>query len=125
MEAVEPLYRDLLAEEARAGSGRSAAAGQAGLDLHRAFVARVAEVCDAIAAGDFERRVGGVPGVEAVPGLLAAQHSVNRASDASGAFVREAGAVLTAAAGGRHHRRYLLAGPRGGFRQVAARIDEA
>ncbi|MCI2240507.1 methyl-accepting chemotaxis protein [Paenibacillus sp. TRM 82003] len=110
---------------ARSLFGRPAPAGQGELELHRAFTAHVAEVCEAIAAGDFERRVGGVPGVEAVPELLAAQHSVNRAIDASDAFVREAGAALTAAAGGRHHRRYLLAGLRGGFRQVAGRIDEA
>ncbi|GAB7192420.1 hypothetical protein NUM3379_31290 [Kineococcus sp. NUM-3379] len=95
------------------------------LETYRAFVRQLTETCEAAARGDLEARVRPVPGSDAAPPLVACQHSVNRVLDVSDAFVREAGAALTEAAQGRYHRRLLLTGLHGAFRQAAKAINTA
>ena len=95
------------------------------LEIHRAFVRRLTETCDAAARGDLEARSAPVPGMADVPELMALHHGVNRVLDVSDAYVREASAALSAAAEGRFHRRLLLTGLRGAFRKGAADINGA
>jgi methyl-accepting chemotaxis protein len=95
------------------------------LAVHRAFVRQLTAACDAAAAGDLEARACPVPGSDDVPDLVALQHAVNRMLDVSDAFVRESGVALTTAAEGRFHRRLLLTGLRGAFRQGAEKINAA
>ena len=103
----------------------SAAADAAELAVHRAFVERLTADCAAAARGDLEARSRPVPGSEDVASLRALRAEVNRVLDVSDAFVREAGAALTAAAASRFHRRVLLTGLPGSFRHSAAAINEA
>jgi methyl-accepting chemotaxis protein len=95
------------------------------LEIHRAFVRRLTETCDAAARGDLEARSMPVPGMADVPELMALHHGVNRVLDVSDAYVREASAALTTAAQGRFHRRLLLTGLRGAFRKGATDINTA
>ncbi|MGY1672145.1 methyl-accepting chemotaxis protein [Geodermatophilus sp. SYSU D00710] len=95
------------------------------LEVYRAFVRGLTETCEAAARGDLEARAVPVAGSGAVPDLVALQHGVNRALDVSDAFVRESGAALTSAAEGRYHRRVLLAGLQGAYRQAATDINAA
>ncbi|SOC51645.1 Methyl-accepting chemotaxis protein (MCP) signalling domain-containing protein [Blastococcus aggregatus] len=95
------------------------------LEIHRAFVRRLTETCDAAARGDLEARSAPVPGMADVPELMALHHGVNRVLDVSDAYVREASAALSTAAEGRFHRRVLLTGLRGAFRKGATDINTA
>ncbi len=95
------------------------------LEIHRAFVRRLTETCDAAARGDLEARSAPVPGMADVPELMALHHGVNRVLDVSDAYVREASAALSTAAEGRFHRRLLLTGLRGAFRKGATDINSA
>jgi methyl-accepting chemotaxis protein len=95
------------------------------LAVHRAFVRHLTAAGTAAAAGDLEARACPVPGSDDVPDLVALQHAVNRVLDISDAFVRESGVALTTAAEGRFHRRLLLTGLRGAFRQGAEDINAA
>ena len=84
----------------------------------------VAEVCDRIADGDLEARLDlgdGVPPAVA----LAAQAALNRLLDVTDAFVRESAASLTSAAAGRYHRRFLVRGMPGAYRQGAVMVNDA
>jgi methyl-accepting chemotaxis protein len=95
------------------------------LELYRAVVRRLTETCEAAARGDLEVRALPVAGSDAVPELAAVQHGVNRALDVSDAFVRESRAALAAAAEGRYHRKVLLTGLQGAYRQSATDINTA
>jgi methyl-accepting chemotaxis protein len=95
------------------------------LAVYRAFVRQLTGTCEAAAAGDLEARAGTVPGSDGLPDLEALRQAVNRVLDVSDAFVRESRASLTTAAEGRFHRRLLLTGLRGAFRQGAADINTA
>ncbi len=95
------------------------------LEIHRAFVRRLTETCDAAARGDLEARSAPVPGMADVPELMALHHGLNRVLDVSDAYVREASAALSTAAEGRFHRRLLLTGLRGAFRKGATDINTA
>ncbi|RJK97934.1 methyl-accepting chemotaxis protein [Vallicoccus soli] len=106
--------------------GRAARRGEAEqLALYREAVARVAEVCAAAARGDSEARVVGLPGAQEHQDLAALRTAVNGMLDRTDAFVREAGASLTAASEGRFHRRFLLRGMLGAFRDGAVTISRA
>ncbi len=95
------------------------------LEIHRSFVRRLTETCDAAARGDLEARSLPVPGMNDVPELMALHHGVNRVLDVSDAYVREASAALSTAAAGRFHRRLLLTGLQGAFRKGASDINAA
>lgn len=86
-----------------------------------ASLAVIASVCDRIAEGDLEVRVPILPGG---PTVMTIRTAVNRLADVVDAYVRESRAVLTAADQGRFHRRFLLRGMPGAFREGAQRIDE-
>lgn len=83
----------------------------------------VAGVLAAMAEGDLEVRVPQLPG--ASDGLLTLRSQVNRALDVVDAFVRESRVSLLAAAEGRFHRRMLVRGLPGTFRDAARQIDAA
>jgi methyl-accepting chemotaxis protein len=95
------------------------------LEAYRSFVRQLTETCEAAARGDLEARVRPTPEVAARPELTALHHALNRVLDVSDAFVRESSAALTSAAEGRFHRRLLLTGLRGAFRQSATDINTA
>ncbi|MGY1686802.1 methyl-accepting chemotaxis protein [Geodermatophilus sp. SYSU D00867] len=95
------------------------------LEVHRAFVRRLTETCEAAARGDLEARAVPVDGSDAVPELAALRHGVNRALDVSDAFVRESRAALAAAAEGRFHRSVLRTGLHGAYRHAATDINTA
>ncbi|SDC18113.1 Methyl-accepting chemotaxis protein (MCP) signalling domain-containing protein [Geodermatophilus telluris] len=95
------------------------------LAVHRAFVRRLTETCEAAARGDLEARAVPVEGSDAVAELVALQHGVNRTLDVSDAFVRESRAALASAAEGRFHRKVLLTGLQGAYRQAATDINAA
>ena len=87
-----------------------------------AALAIIADVCVRLAEGDLEARV---PVTEASPPVQTARTAVNRMADVMDAYVRESRAVLAAADGGRFHRRFLVQGMPGAFREGAQRIDES
>jgi len=93
------------------------------LAVHRASVRQLTATCEAAARGDLEVRSNPVPGADQVPELMALHHALNRVLDVSDAFVREAGASLTAAAEGRFHRSLLLTGLSGAYRRGAQVIN--
>ena len=105
------------------GSGRRGDAED--LAVHRAFVAQLTRTLEAAARGDLEARATPVPGSDQLPELVALQEGANRALDVSDAFVRESRAALTAAAEGRFHRKVLLTGLQGAYRQAATDINTA
>lgn len=87
-----------------------------------AALAVIAEVCVRLAEGDLEARV---PVTQASASVQTARSAVNRMADVMDAYVRESRAVLAAADQGRFHRRFLVQGMPGGFRDGAQRIDES
>ncbi|WNB84587.1 methyl-accepting chemotaxis protein [Cellulomonas sp. ATA003] len=96
---------------------------RAELDRCRAVLAEVASVCDAASRGDLEVRVRTVAGTGDDAELARVRDSVNRVLDVSDAFVREASASLVSASEGRFHRRFLLRGMPGAFRDSAVAIN--
>jgi len=106
------------------GRGERALSVKAELDLYRAFIAQLDEVCRAAAAGDLEARSRPVLGFEELTDLVSVHHGVNRVLDVTDAFVREADASLTAAAEGRFHRQLLQTGLGGVFRRAAGIIND-
>lgn len=87
-----------------------------------AALAVIADVCVRLAEGDLEARV---PVTQASASVQTARTAVNRMADVMDAYVRESRAVLAAADQGRFHRRFLVQGMPGGFRDGAQRIDES
>ena len=86
-------------------------------------IAEMSRASKAVAAGDFEARVMNTPGSQDYPELIALRHEMNLTFDRTDAFMREATASLLAAAEGRHHRQFLLAGMPGSFRDGAVVIN--
>jgi methyl-accepting chemotaxis protein len=82
----------------------------------------IADVNGRVAAGDLEARM---PYLGDSAPAKAARTAMNSVLDKTDAFVREAGAVLAAAAEGRFHRRFLTRGMRGAFRQAAIQIGQS
>ncbi len=99
-----------------------AAMPQSEVEKYRAAFAKIEAVCEQIAQGNLEARILGVDQHEDLAQPLTA---INQMLDLTDAFVREAGASLKAANEGRFHRRFLLRGMRGSFRQGAETINEA
>lgn len=89
---------------------------------HRRAIAAIAEFCDRVARGDLEARVPPLPGPADLHRVRA---GLNHLADLTDAFVREAGASLTAASEGRFFRRFLLQGMPGAFRTGAQTINAA
>jgi methyl-accepting chemotaxis protein len=88
----------------------------------RTVLAAITEVCEAAARGDLEPRV---PDLGDDPAVQAVRTALNRLLDLTDAFVREAGASLSAASEGRYHRRFLLRGMVGSFEVGARTINQA
>lgn len=82
----------------------------------------IAEVCRRVSAGDLEARV---PQIEGGNDIQEVRNCLNLLLDVTDAFVREAGASLDAASEGRFHRRMLLRGMPGAFRDGTVRINKA
>ncbi len=72
--------------------------------------------------GDLDARVTALPDV---PELTHLRERLNLSLDVIDAFVRESSAALVAAAEGRYHRRVLLRGLPGAFREGARSINQA
>lgn len=100
-----------------AGTGNEVAYAAAFDELRRA--------CAAAAAGDLEARVASVPGTEHLDEVQQVRSAVNLLLDRTDGYVRESCASLQAAAEGRFHRRFLLAGTTGVFRSGAETINRA
>ena len=92
---------------------------------YAAAFAELRRVCSAAAEGDLEVRVAHVPGTEEIEDVLEVRRSINRMLDRTDGYVRESSASLQAAAEGRFHRRFLLAGTTGGYRSGAEAINRA
>lgn len=88
----------------------------------RRWVDQAAEVADAVAEGDFERRVILIDERGPIGGMLWA---INRMIDVSDAFVREAGAAMEAVEQGRFYRLIQPEGLQGMYLHSATRINEA
>jgi methyl-accepting chemotaxis protein len=93
------------------------------LAAYRSTVASIAEACRRVAAGDLEARVPMLP--DSPPEIAAMRNELNHLIDVTDAFVREAGASLTAASDGRYHRQFLVRGMPGAFRRGADTINGA
>jgi methyl-accepting chemotaxis protein len=90
---------------------------------YRLALAAIAEMCNRVAAGDLETRVP-VLG-DGLPEVVEVRNALNHLIDVTDAFVREAGASLTAASDGRYHRQFLVRGMPGAFRRGATTINTA
>ncbi|MBX7194200.1 MAG: hypothetical protein K1X94_19250, partial [Sandaracinaceae bacterium] len=77
------------------------AALRAEVRLLREWTARVADVCDGVAAGDLEHRL---PVIEDDPNIARMVRGLNHMLDVTDAFVREAKATLTYASRGKFFR---------------------
>src|SRR5512144_2721515 len=108
----------------RTPAARGAAVGKRHAELadDRRGIAAIAEFCDRVARGDLEARVPPLPGPADLHRVRA---GLNHLADLTDAFVREAGASLTAASEGRFFRRFLLQGMPGAFRTGAQTINAA
>lgn len=89
---------------------------------YRDAISRVAEVCEAAAAGDLEVRL---VGYSASGDLARIAGGINHLLDVTDAFVRESGAALAHASEGRFFRRVLLRGMPGSFRRASTIINQA
>lgn len=94
-------------------------------DPARAMLREITRVAAAINGGNFEERVGRLPGLEQDPELMAARTALNGVLDRTDAFIRESGASLAAAEQGRYHRAFLTTGMTGAFRSGAQSINDA
>jgi len=88
----------------------------------KAALAAIAETCRRVSDGDLESRV---PQLDGGDDIQEVRNYLNHLLDVSDAFVREAGASLDAASEGRFHRRMLLRGMPGAFRDGTVRINKA
>jgi len=88
----------------------------------RGWVERTGEVCAAIAAGDFERRLIHLDDGGEVGRML---NSANRLADVTDAFVREAGAAMEHLVAGQYYRTIRPEGLGGHYLHSANRINAA
>ena len=92
------------------------------LDLYRAWIARAEKVCTEAAGGNLEARLLNID----APGDLGRMlHSINTLLDSTDCYVRESQATMQYASHDRFHRRVLLNGMLGSFRQGARHINDA
>jgi methyl-accepting chemotaxis protein len=104
------------------GTSATAIVADAEVRAYRDALAVIAETCRRVAGGDLEARIIGLSGPD---DAVRAGHDLNRLIDLTDAFVREAGASLAAAGGGRFYRRFLTRGMHGAFRHGAETINGA
>jgi methyl-accepting chemotaxis protein len=83
---------------------------------------QISDVARRAAEGDLEARV---PALGPCPHYGAARSGINDLLDRTDAFIREAAGSLTAASEGRFHRRFLVRGLKGAFRDSASTINSA
>jgi methyl-accepting chemotaxis protein len=95
---------------------------QAELAAYRAAIAALIDVFDRLGRGDMEVRVPELPGPESLARL---RDAINNATDMTDAYVREAGAALTAASAGEYHRVLLARGLHGAYADSARVINTA
>ncbi len=95
---------------------------RAELAFYHDVIRRTADACDAASNGDLEARVMDAEHPGDAGRLM---HSVNRILDVSDAFVREASASLAQASKGQFHRRFILRGMPGAYRNSAITINAA
>ena len=95
---------------------------EADLELHRKWMLRISDACERVASGDLEVRL---LGCDTGGDIQRAARGLNHLLDVTDAFVREAKASLDAASQGRFHRRFLVRGMPGSFRQAAMAINGA
>lgn len=95
---------------------------EAEVDAYKEAAAVVVATIERLVAGDLDARVTPLPDV---PELTHLRERLNLGLDIIDAFVRESGAALVAAAEGRYHRRVLLRGLPGAFREGARSINHA
>ena len=118
--ATELWHRACLAWTHRRGARQAAA--NAEIALLRAFLEKIATVCERAAEGDLEPRLLHCPNE---PNLARAVHSINHLLDMTDGFLREAGASLDHASQKKFYRRVLLRGMRGAFRRASQEINDA
>jgi len=92
------------------------------IDKQKAWLNKVAEVCERAARGDLEVRL---LNVDADEDLARTIHSINSLLDYTDAFIREAKAVLEYSAQGKFFRRVVLRGMNGAFFQASQVINSA
>lgn len=95
---------------------------RAEVEHYRDALKRVADVCEAAAAGDLEVRL---VGYKAQGDLARIAGGINHLLDVTDAFVRESCAALEHASGGRFFRRVLLRGMPGSFKRASMTINRA
>ncbi|MDB5617619.1 methyl-accepting chemotaxis protein [Tardiphaga sp.] len=86
------------------------------------LIARASTVCRAIAQGDFEARLVGLPAFGGLGELL---HTINDMIDGCDAFVRESAAAMTALHHNKYYRRILPGGLHGSLLHGASTINAA
>jgi len=120
-----PLDATLVAVAVSAAAAVALLAALASLRLAAAagkWIDQARDVCAAVAAGDFERRLIGTEGAgDLRPALL----EVNRLVDVTDAFVREAGAAMEAVSNGIFYRTIRPEGLGGHYLNSANRINAA
>ncbi len=89
------------------------------------FIKELLAVTKGLRAGDFERRVKLVDGLDDFPELAELRNDYNGMIDRTDAFIREASASLDASSNERYYRRFLPAGMLGSFRTGAETINDA
>jgi len=92
------------------------------ISTYQEHMARIATVCERVAAGDLEARLTHTP---ADPEVRRAMVAINQMLDQTDAFVREARVSLDCASKGRFFRRFVLRGMKGSFRRGAEMINHA
>ena len=95
---------------------------RAEVEHYRDALKRIADVCDAAAAGDLEVRL---VGYKAQGDMARIAGGINHLLDVTDAFVREASAALEHASEGRFFRRVLLRGMPGSFKRASRTINRA
>ncbi len=98
------------------------AEAKAELARYHEAVAQVIQVCRAAARGDLEPRIRDLHLGGDVDEM---RRGINHLLDLTDAFVREARAALTAAAAQQFHRRFMVRGMLGSFRDGAGHINRA
>jgi len=95
---------------------------RAEVEHYREALKRIADVCEAAAAGDLEVRL---VGYKAQGDVARIAGGINHLLDVTDAFVRESSASLEHASAGRFFRRVLLRGMPGSFKRASKTINRA
>jgi methyl-accepting chemotaxis protein len=95
------------------------------IDVLRATLLQVLEVCSSAVAGDCDKRAAHVSGCDVFPLAVAARDALNGMLDEADAFSREVSGALDAIAEDRLHREVLPAGLHGNYGRGAESINGA